>query len=174
MKTRLLSGGTWVCGETIVPEGLTGLQLSFYFTVRTEKAQLRDYMNQSQQGLQADSCDGVYSFEDLQFASELAKSYKEQLTYWDGRTYNETDDYALGKKLGTQFREIQDALSKSSVTDNMKSVFEDSFQSYMDELMKKMDQKIHDNRQHTIYGLRQHSIDRNAVYRAFHDTLSAG
>ena len=34
MKTRLLSGGTWVCGETIVPEGLTGLQLSFNFTVR--------------------------------------------------------------------------------------------------------------------------------------------
>ncbi|MFR5072908.1 MAG: hypothetical protein ACLTDS_12595, partial [Bianqueaceae bacterium] len=34
MKTRLLSGGTWFCGETIVPEGLTGLQLSFSFTVR--------------------------------------------------------------------------------------------------------------------------------------------
>lgn len=137
-------------------------------------AQLRDYMNQSQQGLQADSCDGVYSFEDLQFAGELAKSYKEQLTYWDGRTYNETDDYALGKKLGAQFREIQDALSKSSVTDNMKSVFEDSFQSFMDEFMNKMDQKIHDNRQHVKYGLRQHPIDRNAVYRAFHDTVSAG
>lgn len=28
MKTCLLSGGTWICGETIVPEGLTGLQLS--------------------------------------------------------------------------------------------------------------------------------------------------
>ena len=34
MKTRLLSGGTCVCGETIVPHGLTGLQLSFNFTVR--------------------------------------------------------------------------------------------------------------------------------------------
>ena len=34
MRTRLLSGGTWVCGKTIVPEGLTGLQLSFNFTVR--------------------------------------------------------------------------------------------------------------------------------------------
>ena len=34
MRTRLLSGGTWVCGKTIVPEGLTGPQLSFNFTVR--------------------------------------------------------------------------------------------------------------------------------------------
>ena len=34
MKTRLLSGGTCVCGKTIVPEGLTGLQLSFNFTER--------------------------------------------------------------------------------------------------------------------------------------------
>ncbi|MBN3018408.1 hypothetical protein JXX18_21870, partial [Ruthenibacterium lactatiformans] len=33
-RTRLLSGGTWVCGKTIVPEGLTGPQLSFNFTVR--------------------------------------------------------------------------------------------------------------------------------------------
>ena len=35
MRTRLLSGGTWVCGKTIVPEGLTGPQLSFNFTVRS-------------------------------------------------------------------------------------------------------------------------------------------
>ena len=34
MKTRLLSGVHVFCGETIVPEGLTGLQLSFNFTVR--------------------------------------------------------------------------------------------------------------------------------------------
>ena len=37
MRTRLLSGGTWVCGKTIVPEGLTGPQLSFNFTVRENK-----------------------------------------------------------------------------------------------------------------------------------------
>ena len=36
MKTRLLSGVHVFCGETIVPEGLTSLQLSFYFTVRTK------------------------------------------------------------------------------------------------------------------------------------------
>ena len=36
MRTRLLSGGTWVCGKTIVPEGLTGPQLSFNFTVRKD------------------------------------------------------------------------------------------------------------------------------------------
>ena len=36
MRTRLLSGGTWICGKTIVPSGLTGPQLSFNFTVRTE------------------------------------------------------------------------------------------------------------------------------------------
>ena len=34
MRTRLLSGGTWICGKTIVPSGLTGPQLSFNFTVR--------------------------------------------------------------------------------------------------------------------------------------------
>jgi phi13 family phage major tail protein len=34
MRTRLLSGGTGFCGETIVPEGLTGPQLSFNFTKR--------------------------------------------------------------------------------------------------------------------------------------------
>ena len=34
MKTRLLSGLHVFCGETIVPQGLTGLQLSFNFTVR--------------------------------------------------------------------------------------------------------------------------------------------
>jgi hypothetical protein len=34
MRTRLLSGGTWVCGETIVPLRLTGSQLSFNFTIR--------------------------------------------------------------------------------------------------------------------------------------------
>lgn len=34
MKTRLLSGVHVFCGETIVPEGLAGLQLSFNFTVR--------------------------------------------------------------------------------------------------------------------------------------------
>ena len=37
MRTRLLSVGTWVCGKTIVPEGLTGPQLSFNFTVRGGK-----------------------------------------------------------------------------------------------------------------------------------------
>ncbi|HIT06917.1 MAG TPA: heavy-metal-associated domain-containing protein [Candidatus Scybalocola faecipullorum] len=36
MRTRLLSGGTWICGKTIVPSGLTGPQLSFNFTVRKE------------------------------------------------------------------------------------------------------------------------------------------
>ena len=34
MKTRLLFGGIWFCGETIVPERLAGLQLSFNFTIR--------------------------------------------------------------------------------------------------------------------------------------------
>lgn len=34
MKTRLLSGGTVFCGETIVPERLAGFQLSFNFTER--------------------------------------------------------------------------------------------------------------------------------------------
>lgn len=37
MRTRLLSGGTWICGKTIVPSGLTGPQLSFNFTVRNNK-----------------------------------------------------------------------------------------------------------------------------------------
>lgn len=135
-------------------------------------AQLRDYMNQSLQGVQAEPSGSVYSYEDLQFAGQLAKSYKKQLTYWDRRTYNDMDDYALGEKFGVQFREIQGALSKSSVSDKMRSVFEDSFQSFMDEFMNKMDKKIYDNRQHTVYGLRQHPIDRNAVYRAFHNTSS--
>ena len=50
MRTRLLSGGTWVCGKTIVPEGLTGPQLSFNFTVRKfkvgglEMASSKDYL----------------------------------------------------------------------------------------------------------------------------------
>lgn len=34
MKTRLLSGVLWICGETIVPERLAGFQLSFNFTER--------------------------------------------------------------------------------------------------------------------------------------------
>ena len=34
MKTRLLPGGTWFCGEIIMAEGLAGFQLSFNFTVR--------------------------------------------------------------------------------------------------------------------------------------------
>jgi len=42
MRTRLLSGGTWVCGKTIVPEGLTGPQLSFNFTVRKSKKGVLD------------------------------------------------------------------------------------------------------------------------------------
>ena len=38
MRTRLLSEGTCVCGKTIVPEGLTGPQLSFNFTVRIKQS----------------------------------------------------------------------------------------------------------------------------------------
>jgi hypothetical protein len=34
MRTRLLSGGTAFCDKSIVPERLTGPQLSFNFTVR--------------------------------------------------------------------------------------------------------------------------------------------
>ena len=32
MKTRLLSGGTWICGETIVPEGLR--VFNFHFSLQ--------------------------------------------------------------------------------------------------------------------------------------------
>jgi hypothetical protein len=36
MRTRLLSGGTAFCDKSIVPERLTGPQLSFNFTIRDE------------------------------------------------------------------------------------------------------------------------------------------
>ena len=37
MKTRLLSGGTCVCGKTIVSERLAGFQFSFKFTERIKR-----------------------------------------------------------------------------------------------------------------------------------------
>ena len=42
MRTSLFLGGTVFCGETIVPKGLTGPQLSFNFTIRKSEGGISD------------------------------------------------------------------------------------------------------------------------------------
>lgn len=100
-------------------------------------AQLRESMSQSEQSDREYSGSSTYSYEDLQFAGQLAKTLNEELTYWNGRTYMHTDgNAAWAEKLAAQYHEIQSTLSKSGISDRMKSVFQESFHSVEKRLME--------------------------------------
>lgn len=128
-------------------------------------AQLREAMPRKE-GEQS-SGDSTFSFGDLKFAGIYAKTLNEELTYWNGRTYNDTDDNALGRKLAEEYQELKIGLAQSDITDSMKNLFHESYKGYMDALMDELDQHIDGNRQSDLYGLRRNYIDREAVYGAF-------
>ena len=140
-------------------------------------AQLRESMSSAKQNIEKASGNNTYSLDDLKSAGIYAKELNKQLDTVGSKWYDSQDDSELGKNLAAQYKKIKNAFISSGSSDKINKLVQDTFEPFIDKFIDKINQRIDKQKEVVaqdrwmIGFVRTDYIDKNTVYKAFHNAI---